>query len=143
MALVDALEWPDVGFPARHCLTGADVIGEAPDSGLWRLKSDDRLKADRTHKPMLTKHELYAGASREPGQNVLPNSEWNMRAIAGRRNAMARASEAGGAELAAMQAVWDSSMAEVDSPWTGPGEEPAKPRGDPEAPRNLDETHRR
>jgi hypothetical protein len=128
MALVDALEWPDVGFPARHCLTGADVIGEAPDSGLWRLKSDDRLKADRTHKPMLTKHELYAGASREPGKEVLPNSEWNMRAIAGRRNAMARASEVGGAELTAMQAVWDSSMAEVDSPWAGPGEEPVKHR---------------
>jgi hypothetical protein len=128
MALVDALEWPDVGFPVRHCLTGADVIGEAPDSGLWRLKSDSRLEADRTHKPMLSKHALYAGANRGTGDDVLPNSEWNMRAVAGRRKAMARARAAGGAEFAAMQAVWDSSMAEVDSPWTGPGEESAKHR---------------
>ena len=62
MALVDALEWPDVDFPVRHCLTGADVIGEAPDSGLWRLKSDERLKADRAHRPMLSRHDLYAAS---------------------------------------------------------------------------------
>ena len=43
---VDALDWPDKGFPQRHCLRGSKVTGEAPDTGLWRKKDAERLAAE-------------------------------------------------------------------------------------------------
>ena len=62
MALVDALEWPDRDLPRRHCLEGADVIGEAFDSGLWPLKSDERLASDAKFHPRISEEELFAGS---------------------------------------------------------------------------------
>jgi hypothetical protein len=46
-ALIDAIEWPDVRFPFDHFRRGHDILGDMPDTGIWRLKSAEEIEAER------------------------------------------------------------------------------------------------
>ena len=62
MAIVDAIEWPGLEFPTRHCLNGSPVTGVAPATHLWRPKSEQRMSHDAETHPLTPLAELYSTA---------------------------------------------------------------------------------
>jgi len=102
-AFVDAFQWPDSLFPFYHCLRGFDILGQAADTGIWRLKSPDKAaqqKADRT-----------------PTRDLLSsNASWlyTIKRILNKRFSSALSSNDSGA-LTAFKATFDASMEQVQT----------------------------
>ena len=96
MAVIDAMEWPDVEFARRYCLTGFDVIGTAADTGLFRLATPKEAReqaAEKMEVPTLLKS----------------NAAWARQLKRMCEGAYQQAVKEGGARLEGLQVAWKKS----------------------------------
>jgi hypothetical protein len=113
-AVIDALQLPNTLWPVKMYKYGFSLIGVAPDTGLWRLKSDEDLAASTPSVPAAL---LYS-----------TSKKYTCSLVAQLESSFAKTKQAArGRSSSAMKAIelanaaWDASMKEVTAKGSAAG----------------------